>query len=422
MAHAYRRFILAGLAVAASLAARPAPAAQEVGRPEEIKSKRLVIYEDATYVQLAASWKDYNAAYPSEYAYANWMYAARYAGDAEYGRLLDQGLKKYPANPTLLYLKSLTTEGAEQRALLERATALDPHAMDSWYALVTACMASAEPEKVDVALRRILSSGIVSDALLDFDYNVLSGLEPDAILITNGDNDTYPCWILTRIVKVRPDVTIVNRSLLNTEWYPLQLIESGLPRFTDARALAELRESILARMKAAASAPPLGGPFGDTLILGIVDAARRAGRPVYFAKTLYATEPLARLLENGRDLGLATLVTPSPTPYETQLKRTYGVWLESFRTGGLDGWRLREAPETDAVRMLMSNYANGIADNLETLRSSAPALRVELFRWYVRHVDGAVSPDVRAGAAAAWCAHTDIAEIAAWCRQQGLGK
>jgi len=425
MANVCRWLVGVGLVVAATLTPRPGLAAQEVTRPEEIKSKRLVMYEDATYVRLAALWKDYNAAYPSEYAYANWMYATRYAGDPQYERLLDQGLKKYPANPTLLYLKSLLKHGApdgEERALLERATALDPNAMDPWFSLVTVYMASGDAERMDVALQRILSSGILSDAVLDFNYNVLASLEPGAILITNGDNDTYPGWILTRIVGFRPDVAIVNRSLLNTDWYPLHLIEGGLPRFTDARALAALRKSVMEKMNAAKIAPPPGGPFGDSLIVQIVAAAQHAGRPVYFARTLYETEQLAELLENGRDLGLVTLVTPSQTAYETQLKNLYGTWVASFRTGGIDGWRLRRAPETDAGRMLVANYAHAILNAQEPLRSHAPGLRVELFGWYTRHVVDALAPDLKARAASVWCEHSEDAEIAAWCKQQGLGK
>jgi hypothetical protein len=71
----------------------------------EVKSKRQVVYDSETYGKLKEMWKRYYDEYPSEYAYANWMYAARYAGDPGYSELLDRWLKKYPANPTLLYLK-----------------------------------------------------------------------------------------------------------------------------------------------------------------------------------------------------------------------------------------------------------------------------------------------------------------------------
>jgi hypothetical protein len=213
----------------------------EVVRPEDIKSKRQVVYDDETYFRLKELWKKYYDSYPSEYAYANWMYAARYASDKDYSNLLDKGLKKYPSNPTLLYLKGIEFHGGhnniEGRKYLEKSVALDPHYLDPWFALIVNYMDARDSEKLDIALRHVLESGIITDEILDYNYNVLLGLEKNAILITNGDNDTYPVWILTRILKMRPDVTVVNRSLLNSEWYPIYIIEQGMPRFITSEEL-----------------------------------------------------------------------------------------------------------------------------------------------------------------------------------------
>ena len=84
---------------------------------------------------------------------------------------------------------------------------------------------------------RITASRNHEFAARDFARDLLESVEPYGILITAGDNDTFPLWYAQEVEGIRPDVTIANMSLMNTEWHLKQLGRRQTPDFDPAKSI-----------------------------------------------------------------------------------------------------------------------------------------------------------------------------------------
>jgi hypothetical protein len=87
----------------------------------------------------------------------------------------------------------------------------------------------------------------------------LNSLEPYAIVITNGDNDTFPLWYAQEVEGVRKDVTVAVTTYLDTDWFVRQMIRRPVAEYDAAKGPAIYRNQQWKKP----SGPPLKMSFAE---------------------------------------------------------------------------------------------------------------------------------------------------------------
>jgi hypothetical protein len=124
---------------------------------------------------------------------------------------------------------------------------------------------------------------------VDFAYDVLQSIEPYGILITGGDNDTYPLWYAQEVLGVRPDVTVVVASLSNLDWFvrglrdrPVRPFDPGQAPWFAAYAPAEVPPPLHSLTdEQIAALTPVALPQPLRYRAGVIDRTFAAGTPLY---------------------------------------------------------------------------------------------------------------------------------------------
>jgi hypothetical protein len=175
----------------------------------------------------------------------------------------------------------------------------------------------------------------------DFAYDMLQSVAPYAILITAGDNDLFPLWHAQEVDGVRPDVVLVNQSLMNTDWHVRQILRRPVHPFDLEHAVGPWRNDtvatptnpILDLSMAGVDSLPLvfqldrksSFKFGDvtaTLQPGVYERQilitlmlirdNLGKRPIYFARTTGGTGDQLGLTQYLVSEGFARRLMPKP--------------------------------------------------------------------------------------------------------------
>ncbi len=97
---------------------------------------------------------------------------------------------------------------------------------------------------IPLAGNRLTASRAGETLARDFAVDLLNSVEPYGILVTAGDNDTFPLWYAQEVEGVRRDVVIINLSLANTDWYLRQMQRRPVEEYDAANGPAIYRNGV----------------------------------------------------------------------------------------------------------------------------------------------------------------------------------
>ncbi len=103
---------------------------------------------------------------------------------------------------------------------LTKAVKSDPNECNAWITVWIEALRRGDSEMEAKALEAFYNNKFFAPAAIEMIRWLLKNLPQNAILITNGDVDTYPVAMLQKMESLRKDIALVNINLLNTGWYP----------------------------------------------------------------------------------------------------------------------------------------------------------------------------------------------------------
>ncbi len=171
----------------------------------------------------ADAWFNYYRANRNAYIKGEEDNSQKSKGISRFDRLkniVDEMEKQVPNSYEYNYVKWLN--GNNDLSLfpyLEKAHILSPQSAEPIMSLIFYYEIKGDYVKRDENIEAFYSIGDYSAGLLNYSYNLLSALDNNAIVFTEGDKDTEAILLLTKGKKYRPDVRMLNMNLLLIKEY-----------------------------------------------------------------------------------------------------------------------------------------------------------------------------------------------------------
>lgn len=287
-------------------------------------------------------------------------------------QILARMARRVPDSWQLPYLRArLAVDRAERVADLEEALRRGPDRGEVLEDLAVERELDGDAAAAMDLWRRLYGVAALPRGLLDYGYNLLQSVDDGGVLLTGGDNDTFPAWLLQRVHGVRTDVAVVSLGL------------AGADRVHLARRLAAHGVTI------GAEALPHADEAAFLRDLCAAIAAASPTTPVFVSLTVGAEvrQPIAGRL---RLTGLAARVAPlgaSPADVVDARRALARNLQDRFRLDGLwHDWYDETHVSAPVVRRLAANYAYPALLLAETCQAAGDRTAAQRWRDLAVHV------------------------------------
>lgn len=327
------------LSALAALALATTGAVAQQGTPADVPRYAHKVMSYEWYQEQMKLWRaeiDRNPGNAT--AWFNYYKASRYSGFSaperapdhyeRLGQLVDDMEKAIPQTFEYNYVR-WWNGGNDERYFpnLQRAYELRPDYELLSEDFVTYYEMHGDREKMAEFCRKWYQAEALPRTVLNYQYNVLMSLEKNAVLVTAGDMDTYPVWMLQYVKNIRPDVTMLNTSLMTAPEYRKRMMSQlGLKGNAEADSEPAFWKSVV---------------------------ENTSSRPIYFALTVYP-ELVEPFKENLYTVGLANRYSPGRIDNIALLKRNWERFRLDYLT--MDFYDEKYPFNNGYLQMLNMNY------------------------------------------------------------------